>query len=86
MDWVISNLGELIAVAGIVIGNIVAYARLRFRSDDHSGRIEFLETTLGLHTHDASAHRNPDFERRIADLGAVIAEIRADVKTLLQEK
>jgi hypothetical protein len=86
MDWFFSHIGELVAIVAIVTGNIVGYARLRFRTEDHSARLDFLESEVGIHTHDATAHRNPDFERRIADLGAVIAEIRADVKTLLNSE
>lgn len=86
MDWLLTHLGELVAIAALLVGNIVGYARLRFRTEDHSARLDFLESEVGLHTHDATAHRNPDFERRIADLGAVIAEIRTDVKTLLNSE
>lgn len=84
--WLGDHLGEAVTIAAVIVGQIVAYARLMYRSDDHSQRLLAIERMLLAHTSDTAAHRNPDFERRLLDLSSTLEEIRVDVKKLLREE
>lgn len=86
MGWLTDHLGEAVTIAAVVVGQIVAYARMIFRQDDHAQRLMAIERMLLAHTSDTAAHRNPDFERRLLDLSNTLEEIRADVKKLLREE
>lgn len=85
-NWLSDHVGEALTAAGIIVGNIVGYARLVFHSKNHSRRLSILEATVGGHVTDTSAHRNADFEKRLESLSDTLDEIKADVKTLLQHE
>lgn len=85
-NWLSDHVGEAITAAGIIVGNIVGYARLVFYSQSHSRRLSILEASVSAHLTDTSAHRNADFEKRLESLSDTLDEIRADVKTLLHNE
>lgn len=85
-NWLSEHLGEALTAAGIIVGNIVGYARLVFHSKNHSRRLSILETTVSAHVCDMSAHRNADFEKRLESLSDTLDEIKTDVKTLLHNE
>lgn len=85
-NWLSDHVGEALTAAGILVGNIIGYARLVFHSKSHARRLSILESTVSDHVGDVGAHRNPDFEKRLEDLSDTLDEIKTDVKTLLQKE
>lgn len=86
MDWLLHNLGELLAILSALLAGAAAYARLLWRADRHELELIDLREILREHVGDGGRHRNADFEARLQTLDRLLHEIRTDVKTLVQEK
>jgi len=83
--WLADHVSEALTAVGLIVGNIIGYARLVFQAQNHSRRLSILEAAVSSHVMDTSAHRNADFEKRLESLSATLDEIKADIKTLLHE-
>lgn len=85
-SWLVEHLSEIITLVVIIVGNIIGYAKLLFRTSDQGKRLEHLETEFDLHEKSNVLHRTPDFELRLQQFGATLEEIRADIKQLLKQE
>lgn len=83
--WITSHLTEIVTGITVIAGNIAAFVRLLVNSQNQARRLSIVEIAMGEHIADHSAHRNPDFEKRLETLSGMLEEIRRDVKKLLQE-
>lgn len=86
-NWVSEHLGEVIAIITIIVGNIIGYARLIYRSMSTLDRVPALEENLEKHTDPgANLHRNSDFERRIELMDSTLKRIEGKVDQLLSQR
>lgn len=86
-NWALEHLGELITVITLIVGNLIGYVKLIYRSITTLDRVKALEETMEKHTDPSvNLHRNADFERRIDTVDSTLKRIEGKVDLLLSPR